>query len=143
MYAVLSRRGLRIISLLLLLFAAFILEGILITKADNRDIRNPEQRIAYLEEIGVTVDPESLCETEVTIPKTFGDVYNNYNALQSQAGFDLEDYKGISVTKYTYKALDRGDNVYVNMLCYKGRVIGGDISSAELGGFMLPLCKEK
>ncbi len=142
MYAVLNKTSLRIISLVLLLFAAFVVEGFLITKADSCDIRNPERRTKYLEELGLIIDETTLVESEVAIPKEFGDVYSNYNEIQLRAGFDLKDYKGVTVTKYTYKVLNRGENVCVNLLCYKGKVIGGDISSSSLDGFMVPLSKE-
>ncbi len=143
MYAVLYKRSLRIIAFSLMLLCAFLVEGAIITRVENRDIRNPDERIAYLESIGIKVDADSLCEEEIKIPEEFSGVYKKYNDLQKTAGFNLEEYKGIIVTKYTYKVLCDDDNIFVNMLCYKGRVIGGDISSAILGGETRPLCEEK
>lgn len=142
MYAVLYKRSLRIIAFSLMLLCAFLIEGLVINSINNRDIRNPSERIDFLESIGVKVDADSLYEEEIKIPTNFSDVYKQYNNLQKSAGFNLEEYKGITVTKYSYKVLD-ADNLFVNMLCYKGRVIGGDISSTVLGGEIWPLCKEK
>ncbi|MBR3593816.1 MAG: DUF4830 domain-containing protein [Clostridia bacterium] len=141
MYAVLGRQRIKLVCFAALLFVAFILEGVIITKADSADIRNSDARLKYLSGLGIEVDITSLEQTEVQIPDTFGSVYKNYNELQKSAGFDLADYKGAVVTKYTYKVLKTEQEVYVNLLCYKGRVIGGDISSRRLDGFMLPLEK--
>lgn len=141
MYAVLGRQKIKLACFAVLLFITFLLEGVLITGADAADIRNADARLEYLSELGIEVDTASLEQTEVQIPCTFGSVYEKYNELQKSAGFNLADYKGVSAIKYTYRVLETSDEVYVNLLCYKGRVIGGDVSSRQLNGFMLPLEK--
>ena len=81
------------------------------------------------------------------IPKTFSQVYENYNALQKQAGYDLSAYKGAKVTIFTYPvgkvSHDNDDDYYVTLMVYKGRIIGGDISSRNFYGEMLPLTNVK
>ena len=72
----------------------------------------------------------------VTIPMEFGKVYENYNKLQLSGDFDLRDYKGKEVQVYTYNC--DGDKV-INLMIYKGRLIGGDISEARLNGSMKAL----
>ena len=80
-------------------------------------------------------------EKEVVIPAEFSSVYDNYNRLQKQAGFDLEPYKGCSVMRYTYSLGDfpADEYVVINLLVTEEKIIGGDISSRRLDGFMLPL----
>ena len=47
---------------------------------------------------------------------------------------------------YTYNIKapkDYSGECVFNMIVYKGRVIGGDISSRQLDGYMLPIVKVK
>lgn len=76
---------------------------------------------------------------EVTVPKKFDKVYENYNSLQLGEGFDLKKYRGKTVTKYTYRITNYegcDGEVWATLLVYKDRVIGGDIATAALDGFM-------
>ena len=141
MYAVFSRKVLQIVSFVLLLCVAFFAEAVLISDATKSyDMREPAVRISFLSDLGLEVDESTLSQTDIMIPSDFSDVYQNYNLLQIEAGYDLSEYKGKKVTKYTYQVTNYNDeHVNVNMLCYSGKVIGGDISSTALDGFMLPL----
>lgn len=100
------------------------------------------KRINFIKKSGYTLlssDPESKT---VTIPETFSDVYNNYNELQQTSGYNLGDYKGCEVVIYTYSIQSPAgysDECVFNMIVYNDRVIGGDVSSRALGGFMLPI----
>ena len=79
--------------------------------------------------------------TELQIPREWGAVYENYNALQRRGGFDLAPYKGRRCVRYTYEIPDlfaRG-----NILVCEGEIIGGDVCSITLDGIMLPLEKDK
>ena len=76
----------------------------------------------------------------VQIPDTFDVVYTDYNKLQKDSGFDLEKYKGQKAMRYTYIVknypdVDAGE-IYANVLIIDGTVIGGDIMSSRLDGFM-------
>ena len=56
--------------------------------------------------------------------------------------------KGCTVKKWTYILTDypgyeEKDCIRMNLLVYKGKVIGGDICSVELDGFMTGLQKNK
>ena len=78
-------------------------------------------------------------ETTVTIPEEFDKILKTYNEVQKQQGLDLSKYKGKSVTRYTYEITNYPDyngKVYVNMIVYKNRVIGGDVCSADVNGFI-------
>lgn len=80
---------------------------------------------------------------EIIIPAEFNDVYEQYNSLQKECGYDLSRYKGENATCYTYTLTDYPDpnggfykDININILVCGGKIIGGDISSAELDGFM-------
>lgn len=103
-----------------------------------------EQRIAFLESLGWKVDPESECEKDVVIPEVFDEIFESYNAMQKKAGFDLEAYKGKTVKKYTYKILnypsaEKDDIIKSDLLVLDGKVIGGDVYSPRLDGFIFGL----
>lgn len=100
-------------------------------------------RVSFIKSLGLEPDDNNSQSKTVKVPICFSDVYKNYNALQKQAGYNLEMYKGLTVTVYTYPvgkiSADNDDDYYVNIMVYKNRVIGGDISSRNFYGEMLPL----
>lgn len=76
----------------------------------------------------------------MVIPETFGDVYQNYNAIQTEQGFDLSKFKGKQVTRSTYSVLnypEQKEYIRANLLIYNDEIIGGDICSVYAkNGFM-------
>ncbi|MBE6811569.1 MAG: DUF4830 domain-containing protein [Ruminococcaceae bacterium] len=101
-----------------------------------------EERLQYLEQFGWIVQEEPVSVQEIFIPAQFGDVYNNYNAIQLSQGFDLLPYAGRSVKKWVYAVTNypgyAQSEAYVQatLLVCQGIIIGGDICSVELDGFM-------
>lgn len=131
----------------MLLFAAIVVivlicgEIYAVSNTDCDAATNAE-RITYIQKAGYSVLSNQPETKLVTIPETFSDVYNNYNNIQLISGYDLSLYKGCAVTVYTYSI--EAPNGYsgecvCNIMVYNDRVIGGDVSSAALGGFMLPI----
>ncbi len=107
---------------------------------------NQQEMVDYLESIGYTVTPQALLIEPVVIPETFDGEYTAYNELQKPAGFDLSKYAGQSAQKYTFKVLNYEDEsveVVANLLVCENKVIGGDVSSTELGGFCNGLITDK
>lgn len=106
----------------------------------NTTAATNEERVAYLESFGWKVQNEPREFLEVAIPEKFDKVYEKYNEIQKEQGFNLEKYRGKRVMKYTYDVLNHpsanGKSVYATLLVYKSKVIGGDVCSAELSGFM-------
>ena len=102
------------------------------------------ERIAFIKSLGFAPLNVSPSSKSTQIPDVFSAVYENYNELQLLAGYDLRDFKGCEVTIFSYfiETPDgySGDTVF-NIIVYNNRVIGGDVSSRELGGFMLPITK--
>ncbi len=99
-------------------------------------------RLAYLQSFGWNVKEDPVSVTDVLIPSQFGDVYTNYNAIQIAQGFDLTEYAGRTVKKWVYAVTNypgyAQSEVYVRatLLVCNGRIIGGDVCSVELDGFM-------
>ncbi len=104
------------------------------------------QRVAYIRSLSLVPDEENSNSKSIVIPDVFSDVYENYNALQKKSGYDLTPYKGADAVVYTYPVgkirKENNDEYYVNLIVYKGRIIGGDISSRNFYGEMLPLSKQ-
>ncbi len=82
----------------------------------------------------------SPCETvELRIPQKFDAVLEKYNEIQKNQGLNLEKYKNKQVKRYTYAVLDdKGSETgsYLSIIVYKNRVVAGDISNNENGGFV-------
>lgn len=106
--------------------------------------KTTEQQVAFLKSFGYEAEAEPLLIEEVMIPSEFDDQYVRYNDYQKLSGFDLSKHKGDRAKKYTYRITNYPDQkeVNANLLVYKGRVIGGDISSASLNGFVHGFIKE-
>ncbi len=106
----------------------------------QNNVKDENGRLAYLQSLGWQV-AECTEVKNVALPQTFSSVYQNYNELQKQQGFDLWPYRGTSCIQYTYPLLNfptQSQEVYLHLLTYKGVVIGGDIASVGLNGFMVP-----
>lgn len=102
-------------------------------------IKTDEDRIAFLGQFGWEVKPTAIEVKETKIPKEFDTVFSTYNELQKRQGLDLSDYKGKAITRYTYEITNYPDyegTVYANLIIYKNKVIGGDICTADVDGFI-------
>ena len=97
-----------------------------------------EKRIAYLASLGWTGDPESETVQDIVIPREFNKVYQKYNELQIAQGFDLSEYCGMDAKVYAYSVSNHpsGEKVVAQLILFGNEVIGGDIHSTALGGFM-------
>ena len=101
-----------------------------------------EDRVRFLAACGWEADPSSEQEQLIHIPEAFPPVYEDYNALQLSQGYDLRDYAGEDCTLYTYDVTnwpDETQTVLANLYLFRGRIIGGDVHSTNLDGFMIGL----
>ncbi len=104
-------------------------------------IKTEEDRIKFLEQFGWKTSGTPIETAEITIPKEFDKIFNGYNELQKRQGLNLEKYKNKTVTRYTYEITNYGEGagehkVYANIIVYRNRVIGGDVCSADVNGFI-------
>lgn len=110
--------------------------GISLAAEDSR------QRAEFLRQFGWEVREDPAEVAEVIIPMEFNDVYESYNKLQREQGFDLKGFGGKRVKRWTYTVTnypgydENAECIHANILVYEGRVVGGDICSVELSGFM-------
>ena len=102
-------------------------------------VKTADDAAAFLSQFGWVVDAGSVETREVTIPAEFDKVFAGYNELQKSQGLDLSKYKKKTVTRHTFTVTNyegTEGTVYANVLVYRNRVIGGDICSADVNGFI-------
>ena len=102
-------------------------------------IKTDADRIRFLSEYGWQVSSDPPTVEELLIPSDFDDSYIEYLALQAEQGFDLYTCAGKRVKRYTYRITNYPtgeENVCANLLIYKNTVVGGEILSPVLDGFL-------
>ena len=102
---------------------------------ENTDLARAE----FLSQYGWQISTVPIEVCDLTIPQEFDKVYTQYNDLQLAQGFDLTEYRGKTVKRYTYRVLNYPHDitdVRANLLVYDQTVIAGDICTAALDGFM-------
>ena len=109
-------------------------------------VKSADDAAGFLGQFGWVVDAGSAETVQVTIPAEFDKIFSGYNELQKAQGLDLSKYKKKEVTRYTFRITNyqgvREDGtaytgtVYANVLVYRNRVIGGDVCSAAMDGFI-------
>ncbi|WP_312640568.1 DUF4830 domain-containing protein [Hydrogenoanaerobacterium sp.] len=111
-----------------------------ISKNASKGVAKTEKdRHTFISQFGWQVEEEAEEIAEIVIPEKFDEVYDQYNNLQKKQNFNLEKHKGERCKRYTYKITnypDYPDNARINILVLQGKVIGGDVCSTELNGFM-------
>lgn len=116
-------------------------EGVSNDEAISVKASTADERISFLSQFGWEIDEEPVEVCEVIIPSEFDDTYTQYNEIQIAQGFDLSTYAGMRVKRWTYsvknyKGYENQNCIRANILVYEGLVVGGDICSIELDGFM-------
>lgn len=115
-----------------------------VSEVSHEKIKTNDDRIRFLGSFGWQVEGEPVEATTVRIPDAFDKVFSAYNELQKKQGLDLAELAGKTVERYTYKVTNYEGyegTVLVNLLVYRDRVIGGDVSSADASGFIHGLQK--
>lgn len=98
---------------------------------NDRRAENADDVKEYLITRGI--EAVFLSEKEITIPAEFGEVYVRYNDLQRKNGFNLLPHRGHAAKLYAFTLPDLSE-AHVIVCC--GEIVGGDISTAALGGEM-------
>lgn len=127
--------------------------GILFFNNDSPVSATGQEKVSDLSDIivkigsyGYQVEQQPVEIEQVSIPEKFNDVYINYNEMQKSQGFNLEKYKGKTVKRYCFKVTNykdvikdnknNFDDVFINVLIYKNKIIAGEVFSNNLDGFM-------
>lgn len=97
-----------------------------------------EERVAFFKQFGWEVKSEPVSSGKITIPEKFDDVYTEYNNIQKEQGLDLLPYAGKTVEQWIYDVTNypQQETMRGTILVYNGRVIGGDLCTPALDGFM-------
>lgn len=112
------------------------------------DAGTNNERLEFISQFGWEVNEEPAEVREIIIPAEFDETYENYNALQLSQSLDLSGYCGKRVKRWTYIIKNYPDipaddeTIRFNMIVYKDKVIGGDVCSIKLDGFMHGFAKE-
>lgn len=124
-------------------------QGVEAAKEAQMNVRaaTAEERIAYLSQFGWSVEEDPIEVSEVIIPETFDDTYTQYNELQKAQDFDLTVYAGKRVKRWIYRVtnypgFENRDCIQATLLVFDGQIIGGDICSTEIDGFMHGFVKD-
>jgi hypothetical protein len=110
-----------------------------VSKTPAEDVGTTEGRVAYLSALGWEVDPATELSEVIILPRVFDGVMLTYNRMQQAQGFDLSLYAGRECTRYIYKVINypnSDDTVLAQLFICGNRVVGGDIHSTALDGFM-------
>ena len=109
---------------------------------EHRNAETRAERVAFAAALGWELDPESEETARVDLPEELSDVLADYNALQLRCGYDLSPLCGKSCRQYSYRVLNapqEDEVVLLTLYVDRGRVVGGDIHSTALDGFMIGL----
>lgn len=134
------------ICLLLILWGRIVIREM---KAETykKNLTTLEKRIRCVESFGWKIDHGSELSENLRLPDKFDEIYTNYNNFLKSYGFDLSDYCGKVITKYTYiitnPPTNSNDIFYATLLTYEDNMIGGDVFSPSLNGVMLPIKRLK
>lgn len=145
-----AKVDLKKIALVLGAVAVVILALILLFGGDHTQttsaspISNNDARVKFLSGLGWEVATSPTESGQVRIPENMSEVFDRYNELQKQQGYDLTAYAGKNVMRYVYKVENfpgSGEPVYATVLVYKNQIIGGDITDTAAAGKVQPLKK--
>ncbi|MBR2455396.1 MAG: DUF4830 domain-containing protein [Clostridia bacterium] len=136
---------------LLIAFVVVTVISLFILSQESTDVDNADkasikastasERLSFISQFGWEVDEDPVEVCEVIIPTEFDETYIQYNEIQLKQGFDLQTYSGMRVKRWTYSVKnypghENKNYIRINLLVYEGLVIGGDVCSIELDGFM-------
>ncbi len=136
---------------LLIAFVVVTVISLFILSQESTDVDNADkasikastasERLSFISQFGWEVDEDPVEVCEVIIPTEFDETYIQYNEIQLKQGFDLQTYSGMRVKRWTYSVKnypghENKNYIRINLLVYEGLVVGGDVCSIELDGFM-------
>ena len=111
-----------------------------ITAIFSIDRKTNEKVVEYISASGWITESSPFEISHIKIPTEFDDIYKSYNEIQKKSGFNLEDYKGKTATKYSYKVLNHKKSstqtVSANVFICDGKIIAADLSAKGETGFI-------
>ncbi len=138
------RKGKILISLILCV--VFLLIGVLMSVIKPQAIQTAalntcktnEDRIRFLSSFGWEVDSEPFEAKTIIIPVEFNNIYSKYNELQVSQGYNLANYQGQTVKRWTYTVQNypKESIAYANLYIFNNTVIAGDVYTPGINGIM-------
>lgn len=113
-------------------------QGAVPTTAALSQMDDNHNRVAYLEQMGWTVDESAVSTQELLIPETLDESYDSYLTLLHQQGFNLEDFCGKHIQRYVYQISNHPSgqgNVQAVLLVYDDTLVGGHVQAQD-GSFV-------
>ena len=135
-----KKAGIGLLVLILAVAAALIL-GKTAPGTDPQEqplLATNEDRVAYLESLGWELNPEPVETLQFLLLDTLEEPYLSYNQLQLAQGFDLTQYTGKQVTRYTYTVTNDprcAQSVQANLYVCEEVPVAGDILCSGADGF--------
>jgi len=105
----------------------------------NYTIESSEDAAAFLSDLGWEIDLNNISAQQSALPEQFDNVFLEYNTLQQKQNCDLTKYAGKEITIYSVPIVNYSDTtekIYATILVHNKKIIGGDIHSANIDGFM-------
>ena len=128
-------------AIILIVFVGALITGIVLLFSGSKlpAAETPEDIKEYLAANGIITAGEPLTK-EIYIPEEFGEVYERYNELQKEQGFDLSAYRGRNARQYTFPVASIKGKIATDteahvILC-DGFIIGGDVAETAINGKM-------
>lgn len=137
-FAMIVLVGVSVFLALFLLIPPVSNEDSAVSAVSYENVRTNEDRRAFLSSLGYEVSESEVDSVKIRIPSEFDKIYASYNEMQKTQGFDLSKYKNREVERYTYTVSNYegyDGTVYANLLIVRGKVVGGDVCSADSQGF--------
>lgn len=109
------------------------------SKGEMLNASSLEGRVKYLSGYGWEIDQSSEERRTVLLPKELEGALADYGVMQTEQGYDFVSYAGLECTQYTYIVTNyegSSETVYATLYVKSARVIGGDIHSTAIDGFM-------
>ena len=133
----------------LIVFFSLLLTGIVLAASappaplGSAHVRSIAEAEAFLNALGWECDLQQAEMKVSTLPTEFDDTFIAYNSIQLKQSCDLSKYAGKEITVYNIPITnyESTENVWATLIVFRSTVIGGDIHSATMDGFMEPLVK--
>ena len=124
-----------------LIFFSVILSLIMpksVTTASLKNYKTNEDRISFLNSFGWQVEEEPYEAKTIIIPVEFNNIYTKYNDLQISQGYDLNNYRGQTVKRWTYSIQNypKQSIAYASIYIFNDKIIAGDVYTTGINGIM-------
>lgn len=120
-----SKRTLLVFALIIGIVSLLVLEIFINFKEQtNISLNSFDERISYVNSLGYSAKEEK--ESEIFIPKEVPKVFEDYNKKQQESGFNLLQFKGKTLKRYTYSC---PDNVTVTLFLYNNILVGREVKN--------------